>query len=166
MEIGLLFGALVAGLLLIPFGLPGLWLMVGAALLYSYAAPDRVGIVTILGLTVLAVVAEVMEFALAGRYARKYGGSKRAGWGAILGGIVGAIVGVPLPVVGSMIGAFAGAFAGALVAELTIGTNRKAATRVATGALVGRIASVAMKVAVGLVLMVWVAAALLWSGVR
>lgn len=164
MEIALLFGALVAGLLLIPFGLPGLWLMVGAALLYSYAAPDRLGIVTILGLTLLAGVAEVFEFVLAGRYARKYGGSKRAGWGAILGGMVGAIIGVPLPVVGSMIGAFVGAFAGALVAELTVSTDKRAATRVATGALIGRIVSVAMKVAVGLVLMVWVAATLLWSG--
>lgn len=163
MEIILLFAALVAGLLLIPFGLPGLWLMVGAALLYSYAAPDRLGIVTILGITALAVVAEVMEFGLAGRYARKYGGSKRAGWGAILGGIAGAIVGVPLPVVGSMIGAFFGAFAGALVAELTVGKDARAATRVATGALIGRVVSVAMKVGVGLVLMVWVAAALLWN---
>ncbi|MBC7790676.1 MAG: DUF456 domain-containing protein [Anaerolineae bacterium] len=166
MEIALLLCALVAGLLLIPFGLPGLWLMVGAALLYSYAAPNRLGIVTILGLTVLALVAEVLEFVLAGRYARKFGGSKRAGWGAIVGGIVGAVVGVPLPVVGSMIGAFVGAFAGAFVAELTIGTNRKAATRVATGALIGRIVSVAMKVAVGLVLIVWVAGALLLSGAR
>jgi len=163
MELTLLAVALVLGLILIPFGLPGLWLMVGAALLYSYAEPERVGIVTILGITGLAVVAEVIEFTLAGRYAKKYGGSRRAGWGAILGGIVGAFVGVPIPIIGSMIGAFVGAFAGALVAELTRGTAATAATRVATGALIGRVAAVAMKVAVGLVLAVWLAAVLLWT---
>src|SRR3712207_5504062 len=112
MDVLLLVAALVIGLILIPFGLPGLWLMVGAALVYSYVAPERLGIWTILGITALAVVAEVIEFVLAGRYARKYGGSRRAGWGAIVGGMVGAIVGVPVPVLGSLVGAFVGAFAG------------------------------------------------------
>ena len=163
MELALLAVALLVGLILIPFGLPGLWVMVGAALIYSYAEPDRIGIVTILGILALAVVAEVIEFMLAGRYAKRYGGSKRAGWGAIIGGIVGAFVGVPIPVLGSMIGAFVGSFAGALVAELTRGSGAGAATRVATGALIVRAVAVAMKVAVGLLLVVWVATVLLFT---
>jgi uncharacterized protein YqgC (DUF456 family) len=155
MEELLLALALVAGLLLIPLGLPGLWLMVGAALLYSYAKPT-ISVWTIGVLAVLALVAELIEFALSGRYARKYGGSRRAGWGAILGGIVGAFVWTPLPVIGPMIGAFAGAFVGAWLAEITAGTAVRGATRVATGALLGRIVAVAMKVGIGLVLAVWV----------
>ena len=162
----LLIVALVVGLLLIPFGLPGLWLMVGAALVYSNVEPRRLGLVTIIGIAVLALVAEVLEFALSGRYAKRYGGSRRAGWGAILGGMVGAIVGVPIPVIGSVIGAFAGAFAGALLAELSRGAEVRSATRVATGALIGRVAAVGMKVGIGLVLIVWVLGAVWLGGAR
>ena len=45
---------------------------------------------------------------------------------------------------------------GALLAELTRGTGGGTATRVATGALVGRVAAVAAKVAVGCVMAAWV----------
>jgi len=159
MEELLLAIALVVGLLLIPLGLPGLWLMVGSALLYSYAKPT-ISIWTIGALTVLALIAELIEFALSARYTRKYGGSRRAGWGAIIGGVVGAFVWTPLPVIGPMIGAFAGAFVGAWVAEMTRGTEVGGATRVATGALIGRIVAVAMKVGIGLVLAVWILLAL------
>jgi uncharacterized protein YqgC (DUF456 family) len=159
MEELLLAVALVAGLLLIPLGLPGLWLMVGATLLYSYVKPS-ISIWTIGALTVLALIAELIEFSLSGRSARTYGGSRRAGWGAIIGGVVGAFVWTPLPVIGPMIGAFAGAFVGAWIAEMTRGTPVGGATRVATGALLGRIVAVAMKVGIGLVLAVWVLLAL------
>ena len=159
MEELLLALALVVGLLLIPLGLPGLWLMVGATLLYSYVKPS-ISIWTIGALTVLAVIAEMIEFVLSGRYALKYGGSRRAGWGAIIGGVVGAFIWTPLPVIGPMIGAFAGAFVGAWLAEVTRGAAVGGATRVATGALIGRIVAVAMKVGIGLVLAVWVLLAL------
>ena len=161
MEELLLMLALFVGLVLIPFGLPGLWVMVGAALLYSWAEPDRLGIVTLLGLTALAVVAEVLEFLTAGRYARKYGGSKRAAWGAIAGGIAGAIIGVPVPIIGSVIGAFVGSFAGALAAEMTLGGRIGDATRVAKGALIGRAVATALKVAIGVALLAWVVLVLL-----
>lgn len=161
MEELLLMLALFVGLVLIPFGLPGLWVMVGAALLYSWAAPDRLGIITLLGLTALAVVAEVLEFLTAGRYARKYGGSNRAAWGAIAGGIAGAIIGVPVPIIGSVIGAFAGSFAGAMAAEMTLGGRIGDATRVAKGALIGRAVATALKVAIGVALLAWVILVLL-----
>src|SRR5919199_3245481 len=152
----LLAVAMLFGLAMSPFGRPGLWVMAGAVLVYSYVGPpNAIGIATLIAVLVLAFVGELLEFALSGRYARKYGGSRRAGWGAILGGIVGAFVGVPIFLIGSMIGAFLGAFVGAWVAELTLGTELRAATRVATGALLGRIAAVAVKVGVGLVIMVW-----------
>lgn len=157
MELLLLALVLVGCLFLIPLGLPGLWLMLAAAFGYDMLMPDPdpIGIWNIAGATVLAVLAEVAEFSLAGRYARKYGGSKRAGWGAILGGIAGAIMGVPVPVVGSVIGAFAGAFAGALVFEYMGNKNASAATRVAWGALVGRVVAAALKVGVGVAIAAW-----------
>ena len=142
-------------LLIIPLGLPGTWLMLGIAAVYSAMTQDSIGWVTIMLVGVIAVIAEVLEFMLASRFTRKYGGSKRAGWGAIIGGIVGAFVGLPVPLIGSMLGAFVGAFAGAFVFERLGGTSYGSSTKVATGALLGRAAASAMKVGFGFVMAVW-----------
>ncbi len=156
----LLGTVLFVGLLLIPLGLPGLWLIVGAAATYGLlTGTEAIGTGTIIGVLILAGIAEVIEFTLAARFTRSYGGSRRAGWGAIIGGMIGAIVGVPVPVIGSVIGAFVGSFAGALVAEWSRGTRPGAATRVATGALLGRAAATAAKIGIGFVMAVWVIAA-------
>ena len=160
MELIVLGVVLFVALLLIPLGLPGIWLIVGAVALYNPATgTEAVGTMTIVGILVLATIAEVIEFTLAARYTKQYGGSRRAGWGAILGGIVGAIVGVPIPVIGSVIGAFVGSFVGALLAEWSRGTNTAGATRVATGALLGRVMATAAKVAIGMVMAIWTLAA-------
>lgn len=151
---------LLTGLLLIPLGLPGIWLIVGAVAVYNpVTGTEAVGASTIVGVLVLATIAEIIEFTLAARFTRQYGGSRRAGWGAIIGGMIGAIVGVPVPVIGSVIGAFVGSFVGALVAEWSRGTQTGMATRVATGALLGRAAATAAKIAIGFVMAVWVLAA-------
>ena len=157
MDVLLFALALLASLLIIPLGLPGTWLMIVSAIaLNLLSGVDRVGTVTLIGVGVLALVGELLEFSVTGRYTRKYGGSRRAGWGAIIGGIVGAIMGVPVPIVGSMLGAFVGAFVGALVFEYTRkGADGRSATHVATGALLGRVAAAAMKVGVGLIMAVW-----------
>ena len=157
MELLLLASVQVMGLVLIPLGLPGTWVIAGAALGFnSLVGEERIGMVTIVGVFLIAVAAEVVEFMLAGKFVQRYGGSRRAGWGAIVGGIVGAIVGVPVPIVGPMLGAFAGSFAGALLAEYTRGAKTGAATRVATGALLGRVTAVAAKSAAGCVMAAWV----------
>jgi uncharacterized protein YqgC (DUF456 family) len=156
MELLLLAAVLLLSFLMIPFGLPGLWIMVGSALAYQLLVPGTIGTTTVAGTAVLALIAEVLEFTLAGGYARKYGGSRRAGWGAIIGSIVGAIVGVPIPILGSIVGGFVGAFVGAFVAERSLGTTAGGATRVATGALIGRVVAAAMKTAVGVVIAVWI----------
>lgn len=164
MMVLLLILVLLLGLFLIPLGLPGLWVMLAAVVGYMFLGPPgAVGVWTIVVVALLAGIGELLEFVLAGRYARKYGGSRRAGWGAIIGSIVGAIIGVPIPIVGSMVGAFLGAFAGAWVAELTRNAELRGATRVATGALLGRIAATAAKVGIGCAVIVWVGFAL-WLG--
>ncbi len=161
----LLILALLLGLSLVPLGLPGLWVMLGSVLLYWLAVPaGSIGGITLVMLGAMVVVAEVLEFTISGRYARKYGGSRRAGWGAILGGVIGAVIGVPLPVVGPMLGAFSGAFVGALVAELTVRrSERGQPVRVATGALIGRVVAAATKVAFGVAMLAWVLGAILVS---
>jgi uncharacterized protein YqgC (DUF456 family) len=149
MDILILVALLALGLLLIPFGLPGTWIMAGSALGYSLLVPGSIGTFTVVVVAIMALVGELIEFSLTARYARKYGGSRRASWGAIIGGMVGAFMGVPVPVVGSIVGAFAGAFVGAFVAELTR-SSIGSATKVATGALIGRALAAAMKVGIGL----------------
>lgn len=160
MAVALLVVALLLGLALIPFGMPGLWLMVAAAVAYDVANPETFAAWTLAGMIVLGVAAEIAEFALTVRFTKRYGGSRRATLGAIAGSIAGAIVGVPIPLVGSVIGAFVGAFAGAFVAELTRSTATDAG-RAATGAFIGRTVAAATKVAVGVVLAVWVIGAVI-----
>ena len=137
--------------------MPGLWVMVASAVVYNMIVPgDPIGWVTLVAVGVLALVAELLEFTLSGRYARKCGGSRRAGWGAILGGIVGAMVGFPVPIIGPIIGAFVGSFLGALIAELTAGASPGDATRVAKGALIGRVVSTMLKIGIGFTIGIWI----------
>lgn len=154
MNVLLLCFLLALGLVMIPFGLPGTWIMVATAVGYSLLVPHSIGIFTVVSVCILAVIGEVIEFSLTAKYTRKYGGSRRASWGAIIGAMIGAFMGVPVPIIGSVIGAFAGAFAGAFLAELTRG-NAGSATRVATGALIGRALAAAMKVGIGVAMAAW-----------
>ncbi len=178
--------AMLAGLLIVPVGLPGLWIMLGAGLLYWILLPaGGIGLLTFSVAAIIVVVAEVLEFTIAGNYTRKYGGSQRAAWGAIIGGIVGAIVGVPIPILGSLVGAFVGTFAGAFVGEWTtqrarthdvtsdrgevnrasgdISTHRSA-TRAATGALLGRAVAAAVKSGLGVLVAIWFLLAAIFGG--
>jgi len=156
MGILLLGFVLFCCILLIPLGLPGTWVMLGAAVAYAAMTHESIGWVSIVIVGVLAIIGEILEFMLAGRYARRYGGSKRAGWGAMVGGVVGAFAGIPLPIIGSMIGSFLGAFAGALLFEIAGGVRAGPAAKVATGALLGRVTAAALKVGIGFVMAVWI----------
>ena len=149
MEIVILAAIVLLGLVLIPFGLPGTWIMAAGALGYSLLVPGSISVFTTVVVALLALVGEIIEFTLTAKYTKQYGGSRRASWGAIIGGIGGAIMGVPVPVIGSVIGAFVGAFVGAFLAQLTQGSVGDA-TRVATGALIGRAVAAAMKVGIGI----------------
>ena len=157
MPLLILAAVIVLSLILIVLGLPGLWIMVATAVVYNMIVPgDPIGWVSLIAVAVLALIAELLEFTMTGRYARKYGGSKRAGWGAIIGGMIGAVVGVPVPIVGPVIGAFVGSFVGALIAELTGGASAGDATRVAKGALIGRVVSTMLKIGIGFTIGIWI----------
>ncbi|HET6578303.1 MAG TPA: DUF456 family protein [Gemmatimonadales bacterium] len=145
----------VVGLVLIPFGLPGLWLMVLSVLAYGWLTDFHTvtaGIIVLV--VVLALVGEVIEAWLGFRFARRYGGSRRAGWGALVGGLVGAVVGVPVPLIGSVIGGFVGAFAGAALFEYTRARQAGAAAGAGWGAVLGRAVAAAAKMALGIVIAV------------
>jgi uncharacterized protein len=145
--------AMIAGLLLIPLGLPGTWLQAAALAGFAWWTDfATVGLIPVVVVVLLALLAEIGDLLLAGRYARRYGGGGRAALGAIVGGLAGALVGVPVPLLGSVFGAFIGAFVGAAALELFGGGAAGSAARAGWGALVGRIVSTAMKGGVGVVI--------------
>ena len=143
----------VAGLALVALGLPGLWLICAVVLGFGLLTGfHSIGFVTIGVMVALALLGELLELWLGFGLARRYGGSSRAGWGALLGGLVGAVVGVPVPVVGSVIGAILGCFAGAMLFEYATTRTAGTAVRAGWGALLGRVAASAAKVALGIVM--------------
>src|SRR2546423_12962944 len=101
------------GLVLVPLGLPGLWVMVGGVVGYGALTGFRtVGIATMAIVLGLALLGELVEWWVGFGLTERYGGSRRAGWGAPARGGVGALVGGPGPGVGGGIGAFLRAVAG------------------------------------------------------
>ena len=150
LPLAVLIAIFLLGLILIPFGLPGLWLMVLALL--GYALLDdfqSVGLRTVLIAVAFAGTGEVLEAIVGFRFAKRYGGSSRAGWGAIIGGVVGAVVGTPVPLLGNLVGAFVGAFAGAALFEATRHGELGRSMSAGWGAVLGRAAAAAVKVGVG-----------------
>jgi hypothetical protein len=149
----LLLACFAVGLILVPLGLPGLWVMVAGVLGFGWLTGFRTVGVGLIALVVgLALLGEIVEAWVGFRYARRFGASRRAGWGALVGGLVGAVVGVPVPVIGSVIGAFVGAFVGAALFELSASRRVETAVGAGWGAVVGRAVAAAAKVALGVVI--------------
>jgi hypothetical protein len=145
--------SILAGLLLIPLGLPGLWVMVAGVLAFGWLTDFRsVGVWTIALVVGLAFAGELLETWIGFRFAKAYGGSRAAGWGALIGGVAGALVGVPIPLIGSVIGAFAGSFLGAALFEYARQQQPDVAARAGWGAVLGRAAAAAAKMALGVVI--------------
>ena len=155
LAIVLLLALSVIGLAMIPLGLPGLWVMVGGILAYGWLTGfNSVGVAMIAIVLAIAFLGEIIENWIGFRSAKRYGGSTRSGWGALIGGLVGAVIGVPVAVIGSVIGAFIGSFIGAALFEYTYSRHAGAATRAGWGAVVGRAAGAAVKIALGVVIAV------------
>ena len=145
----------IFGLVLVPLGLPGLWVMVAGVVGYGWLTGFRsVGVGTIALVLGLAFLGEIIEAWLGFRFARTFGGSRRSAWGALVGGIIGAVLGVPVPIVGSVIGAFLGSFAGAALFEYSLSRTPDTAVRAGWGAVVGRATAAAAKIALGVVIAV------------
>ena len=56
MNVLLLAAVLALGLVMIPFGMPGTWILAGAALGYSLLVPNSIGLFTVVLVTILAII--------------------------------------------------------------------------------------------------------------
>lgn len=157
----LLLVAAVAGLFLNILGLPGLWLIVVAAIAYAWAFNFvYFGWWTIIALFALGVSAEIVEFFASAAGSKQAGGSKRGMAGAVVGGLVGGLVAtplIPIPILGTIIGSVAGSFIGAYGIEWWIGKTHGEAATISYGAAKGRVVGIVAKSAFGIAMAMLVA---------
>jgi uncharacterized protein YqgC (DUF456 family) len=152
---------MIVALIVIPLGLPGLWIMIGILAVATFA--DEVSPIILGLLVVVALLAELAEWAIVARTSARWGGSRKAFWGAIAGGLVGILVGlpVPLPILGPLVAGLLGTFAGAAAVTLWETRALRSAGRVGCGAVLGRAFAAAAKTAAGIVILVTGAAAII-----
>ncbi len=149
---------MVLGVAVIPFGVPGTFVIVADALVYGWLTEFNEITWSFLGiLLAIAVAAEVVEFVLGAATAGKYGASKTGMLGAIVGGFFGAIWATAiLPFIGTIIGAFVGAFVGAALFEYGVSRDWDKSLRVGFGAFLGSLGGKLTKIAAGVAMVVMV----------
>lgn len=151
----LLVVGLLAGLVAVPLGLSGNFVILGIALLYDLAFDFEVlGPAWLIVFLVATILGEIVESFLGVVAARRYGAGRWGMLGAFAGGIGGAILGSGVvPVVGTILGSFAGAFAGALAGEYAARRRDpdgfREGMRAGWGAFAGRVAATGIKIAIG-----------------
>jgi uncharacterized protein YqgC (DUF456 family) len=153
---GIFFLFLLAGVTLNVLTLPGNWLMLVAAAVYGWATGWRfVGWKWLVAILVVSAVAEVVEFASAGKAAAKFGGSRWGSAGAIVGGVVGGIclTGlIPIPILGTLAGILVGTFLGSAAGELVAGKRVDRSMLIGAAATKGRLVGTILKVAFGVLI--------------
>ena len=149
------------------FSLPGNWLMIITTVLFAWWQWDRgvFSIYTLMAITALAVVGEILEFLGGMGGARKAGASWRGSIGAIIGAVVGAILGtllIPVPVVGTLLGACVGAGLGTCLLEMQAGRDIERSVKSGFGAGMGVFIGTTAKFAAGVVIWLTIAVAAFW----
>ncbi len=147
-----LWAGVAIGLLMLPFNLPGTFIMVGAAFLHALITHFHPFSPTVLLILLgLAILAELIEYVIGTFITAKFGASKWGILGAIAGGILGAVAGTPvMPVIGTVIGGFAGAFLGASVLEYIHFKKKNEAIQAGFGALMGKLGGTLAKLIVAM----------------
>ncbi len=143
---------LLIGLIAVPIGLPGNFIIVAAALVTALVTRFAIiGWWTVGIFLAAAVIGEIVEGLLGPVVAGRYGATKWGMIGAIAGGIGGAIVGTAVtPVIGTVVGSFVGTAIGAPLLEWVRGASKDDGMRAGFGAFLGRSIAAAIKLAIGM----------------
>ena len=141
--------------LLIFVGLPGSWAMFAGIIIYVLSAGlSSIGWVYLIVMAALLIIGEIAEAALGVVAAAGKGATKWGIIGTFLGGIAGAIIGTAIiPVAGSVIFALVGAFSGAVICEYLYYNSLDQALRIGFFAFIGKLLSIFVKVALGLIVL-------------
>ncbi len=145
---------LIVGIIVIPFGIAGTFIIVADALVYALITGfEKITIPFLAVLLGIAVLMEVIEAGFGAVLAKKYGGRKWAMAGAVIGGFMGAVLGTPVtPIIGTLLGAFLGA---ALLHGLS--TNKwDEALRVGLGGFFGAVSGKVSKIIAAIVMVVMI----------
>ena len=147
----------VVWLSLVFFALPGNWLMVATAAIFAWLGPGEeiFSIYTLIAITLLALLGEVVEFFAGAGGAKKAGAGIKGAIGAICGAIIGALLGtifIPVLVLGTLLGSCFGAGLGAWIAELAGGRRMRHSARSGIGAGLGQFLGVSAKFAIGILI--------------
>jgi uncharacterized protein YqgC (DUF456 family) len=143
------------GLLLSSLTFSGTWLVLAAALITRLA----VGVPTIGTLVVFALICiavELIELLASFLGVQKRGGSKLAGFAALIGGLVGAGVGTGIfPILGTFAGMLIGSFGAAFLVEWLRLKHHEQAAHIAWGTVWARLAVLFLKTAFTLGMSIW-----------
>ncbi len=153
--------------ILVPFALPGNWLMVIATCLFAWRFSEHhiFSIWVLILITLLALLGEIVEFFAGAMGARRAGAGFWASAGAIAGALVGAIIGtfiIPVPVAGTLIGACLGAAAGTILIELITHKPLVRSIHSGFGAGTGQLLGAVSKTLIGMCIWWAVLIAALW----
>ena len=146
----------LGGLILSGISLSGTWLVLLAAGLLSWLRwPEFPSIGTLIIFLLLCAAVEVLE-AVAGAWGiQKRGGSKAAGWAAIVGGLIGTVAGgMFIPVLGNLLGMLLGSFGLAFWVEHARMKKTEHAAHVAFGAVIARIGIICIKLGITFILII------------
>jgi uncharacterized protein YqgC (DUF456 family) len=143
---------MLMGLILIPLGLPGVWLIVACAIGYGFITGwSKFGWGYIAILVGAAIIGEILEFLSGAIGARRYGSSRGGEVAALIGSIAGAIIGGGIGfIIGSVVGAFVGAFLAVFLYEYMRQNDYRQSVRAGIGALVGKTVAVVIKEIIGI----------------
>jgi len=154
-------------LALVPFALPGNWLIVITTSLFAWWwwEDGIFSVYTLIAIAILALLGELFEFFGGMGGARKAGTGFRGSLGAIIGAVSGAILGtflIPVPIFGTLLGSCVGAGLGAWALELSRGRPIQGSFRFGFGAGLGQFLGTTSKFAIGALIWLIVAIAAFW----
>lgn len=147
------------------FGMPGNWLMIAVALIWTWLVGEsfaEIGWLPLLVVVALAALGELLEFGASVLGTKKVGGGRRAATlsvvGSVVGGIVGIFIALPVPIIGwifgSLLFACVGALIGATLGEKWQGSDMNASLKVGGAAFAGRLVGTVSKIVIGAMILV------------
>ncbi len=143
-----LFLLILIGIIFVLFGLPGTWMIVAGAFLYSLFFDFNSGgsnFWVVFILIILALLGEALEFLVSVIGGKTLQVSTGAIIASIAGGLIGAMIGIPIFLIGSFLGLLLGAFIGAFIYEWAITQKFGVALRSAVAIFFSRMMAIFVK---------------------